>query len=219
MTTGPGRGRLRTLGAAAALLGMVLAGCGKAPTAASTAGKPAAPKLNPAETAAFEIVRVQSIVPFTASQVSELEPMLSALVKDPNQTATQLAADAKQITAVFTPTQQTALKNAGLGSVTALGGGFGGGAFAGRHFSGTRPHFSGTRPHFSGTRPHFSGTGSGKRPAFNASFVYTLALDTLEGKRPTFGPRPGASGTGATGGGGGTQSATATAGGGATATA
>ncbi len=216
MATGPGGGRLRTVGVAAALLGMVLAGCAKA-APASTAGQTTARKLNPAQTAAFEIIRVQSIVPFTAAQDQQLEPMLSALAKDPKQTAAQLAADAKQITAVFTATQQTALKNAGLGSVTATGNGFGRGGFAGGHFRGTRPHVSGTGPR------KFSGAGGGRPAAFRGSFVYTLALDTLEGKRPTLGPRPGASGTGGTtaGSAAGSQSATGTGttGGGATATA
>ena len=199
--------RWRFLGAAA-LCGVALAGCGKAtaPTTGGAAGTPrhTAPKLNPAETAAFEIVRLQSIVPFSQAQVQKLEPMLEALIKNPNQSASAIAADAKQITSEFTSTQQTAIKNAGLGSVTAAGGagGFGGRGFAGGgHFSGTRPRFSGVRPGSNGGsfRRRFSGTGNGKPPALRGSFAYTLALDTLEGKRPTFPGRPG--GAAAPGGG------------------
>lgn len=188
-------------GLALAVLG--LAGCGAATTKTGAAAASKAPKLNPAETAAFEIVRLQSIVPFTAAQDQTLEPILSALAKDPNQSASALAAQAKAITAVFTPTQQTAIKNAGLGSVATAG--FGGGGFArGGHFSGTPPagaHFSGTRK-FSGTHKfsgtgHFSRTGKGGAGAFGPSLAYTLALDTLEGKtlgRP--GGFPGAPGGG-----------------------
>ena len=195
--------RRPVLAAGLALVVLGLAGCGAAATTKGAAASTKAPKLNPAETAAFEIVRLQSIVPFTTAQDQTLETILSALAKDPNQSASALAAQAKAITAVFTPTQQTAIKNAGLGSVTTAG--FGGGPFArGGHFSGTPPagaHFSGTRK-FSGTGKfsstgHFSRTGKGGAGAFGPSLAYTLALDTLEGKtlgRP--GGFPGAPGGG-----------------------
>lgn len=203
--------RRPVLAAGLALVVLGLAGCGAAATTKGAAASTKAPKLNPAETAAFEIVRLQSIVPFTTVQDQTLEPILSALAKDPNQSASALAAQAKAITAVFTPTQQTAIKNAGLGSVTTAG--FGGGGFArGGHFSGTPPtgaHFSGTR-NFSGTG-HFRRTGKGPGGAFGPSLAYTLALDTLEGKtlsRP--GGFPGAPGGGASSSGSGGSAASRT---------
>lgn len=157
--------------------GVLLAACGRA-TASGAAGGAAGslPQLNPAERAAFEIVRLQTIVPFTSAQAQQLEPLLRSLIRDPNVSAGVLAADAKKITAVFTPTQDTAIKNAGLGSVTAAAP-FGAAAPARRRFGGPRAH---------GTGPRFSGPRNGKRRAFNGSFAYTLALDALKGRQPSF---------------------------------
>ncbi len=187
----PRLGRAPAACAAALVLALATAACGagsaggKAAVAAGSSSSAARPHftLNPAETAALDIVRLQPVVPFTSAQVQQLVPMLQALAADPNQPASALTADGARIEAVFTSTQQEALKNMGSGtgpgfrfSGGAAGPGGSGGAFRGR--SGTAGALRrSSAASGAGRRPFRSGSGAG-----GASFAYTAAINTLEGK-------------------------------------
>lgn len=178
------------VGAAVLLTMLSTAACGAAARPAGTAGTsaasssaaPRARALNPAQQAALEIVRVQSVVPFSKTQIQALLPMLQALQTDPRQPAATLAQDAKQIEAVLSTLQREALKNMGSNNSTGFPGASGFPRFRSRTAAGAFRRFrsrSGAGS-FSGAGPRFSRKGLGG----GAGFIYTLAIDTLQGKSP-----------------------------------
>ena len=191
-----GMRRRGVLLAAAAGLALVLASCGAAgsPTTSgqpsSTGSAPARVRtLNPAEQAAADIIRVQSVVPFSPAQIQTLVPMLQALAANPNQTASVLATDGRALQAVLTSMQQEALRN--MGSASGPGGFFPGGGpgpagFRGRRSPSLRAQGSGSGA------PSGSGVGRARGP----SLIYTLALDRLQGTAPSL-PAPGSGTAGA----------------------
>lgn len=203
------------LAAAGLTLLVALAGCGAgapagggaAPAASASASSAARPGLNPAQVAASEIIRLQPVVPFSSAQVATLLPILQALAGNPALPAAQLATDGQQLQAVFTSTQQEALKNMGSQSGAGFGPGgtaprsgfsgtgAGGGAFTGPFRRGgasgsrsgpgpgARSSTSGGGPRTSGAGP--SGFAAGRGGAFAAGGIYQIAIETLQGQTPT----------------------------------
>ncbi len=169
---------------------VLAAACGAAKTTTTTS-KGHGFAANPAITVAGEITRLATVAPFTSAQKSHLLPILESLEKDPNASSTVLSKDATEMEDIFTAAPKTELKThstAAPGSFAHRSGPSGSASF---HFfrsgSGAGPttSFSG-RP--SGT---FSGAHSFAGGSFTgSSFIYTAAIDALEGKTFT---RPGAS--------------------------
>ena len=183
-------GALRVAVAGVGIAGLVLfsAACGR--PAAARHGR----TVDPAVAAALEVIRVEPVVPFTAAQVAKLVPILQGLAQAPTESAANLAAKATQMEAVFTATQQEALKNMGPGQGFA-----GGGTARARGAGGSRPGgatagASGTR-RFSGP-PGAAGAG-GTRGQFTGAAIYPRALATLQGGGSGTGAGPVPAGAGA----------------------
>ena len=184
----------RLVGAALFLTMLGTAACGAAAHPAGTAGTSGAHSsaaagagtLKPTQLAALEIVRVQSVVPFSAAQLQQLIPMLQALQANPHQPAATLAQDAKNMEAVFSPLQNEALKNMGSNGSTGFPGTSGFPRFRSGTASGSA---AGAFRRFRSNSGSGSSSGAGPRlsrtgPGGGAGFIYTLAIDTLQGKSP-----------------------------------
>lgn|GEM_PF-5398579 len=176
--------RLGVLGLGMGAMLLCCTACGAAtsspasPSSRSAAGRQPR-QVNPAMQAALEVIRLEPVVPFSSSQVQKMVPILQALAKTPNEASADLATQGKAIEALFTATQQEALKNmaaAGPGAAGGPAGGFGGGpggagarAGAGRGAGGFR---------FSRSGSSASGAGA---PRFNPAAIYQRAISTLQG--------------------------------------